>query len=176
MGQFYYGIYISSRCDRVEILDSTKSSVLYSAQIQKRQLQLSLFRPSERTPCEELIALVTFHRFSSRVDIRMSDGRQLNTHRRHLSSTHRLKTEKFRWSWRQERLTSRNFSLIDDEGSSIIAKLTQASSPSGRQLGNIITFENYKLSVIDVIVVTGLLALGYRWLDGKMSTSAVNSR
>lgn len=72
-------------------------------------------------------------------------------------------------------LMSRSFCLVDEDGSGTVAKLTQATSPLGRQLGNITIFENYEVPVIDVIVVTGLSALGYGWLHHKMSTSAISA-
>lgn len=168
MRRLYYGLYMSSRYDKVEVLDYTKSTVLYSAQIQKSKPQISIFRPSDEMLCEELVALVTFHKLSSDIGIQMRDGRQLNMKRKHvLSKISRVENATFEWSWKGNDLISGNLRLIEDE-SNTVAKLIEASSWSRRGLGYIAISGHFSSSIIDEIVVTGLAKLGYRLLGDKM--------
>jgi hypothetical protein len=99
MTPLYYGLYHSSRYDRVEILNSPKSSLFYSAEIQRSGPQLSIFHPSAQARCDELVALATFRLLSFKINVEMRDGQQLTLQRNGLlSNTHKLKGAKYQWS------------------------------------------------------------------------------
>ena len=137
MARLNYGLYVSSRHDRLEILDSNKRAAIYVAKIQSKKTQISVFRQSEQLPFEELVAVVTFRRFSSKVDIRMRDGSQGSLYRKTvLSTTYKFETEGIEWNWKREGLISGNLRLIDMENNETIAKLTECACQSRRQLCN----------------------------------------
>lgn len=172
MAALYYGVYVSSRNDCIEILDSFKSRVLYSARTQKSKLSISIYRHSN-TRWGEIIAQVTFHRFSSRIDIQMQDGQILKMRRKYLlSKTHHFECSEFRWSWKKERSSHYNLSLIYNSRNGTVAKM-RGSSYESRKLGDIAFLGDYSLSMVDLIVITCLSKLGYRQLDRKVQASAL---
>lgn len=154
-----------------------KSKVLYAVKIERSKPQLSIFRPLAGSSHEQLIALATFRRLSSIVDVQMRDGRQLKMHHKSFRfGIHTFKAVGSIWSWRRDGLITNNLRLVDEESNGTIAILTEEFSWSGRKFGTITIFGNYRSSTIDAIVVTGLAKLGHQRLARKLLAAATSSR
>jgi hypothetical protein len=161
----YYGLYISSCYGRVEVLDRSKSAVLYRAEVQPCKPQLYIYRPLIEMHCDEILALATFHRFSSAITIQIYDGEHLNMCRKNLlSSTHTFRVAGLKWSWRRDGIMKGNLKLINEESNRTIATFHQTSSWSGKMLGIFTVFGTHRSPIVDVVIVTGLAKLGYQWL------------
>lgn len=165
----YYGLYISSCHSRVEVLNSSKRTVLYSVEVQPSKPQLYIFRPSATMPCDQLIAMATFRRFFSNIDIQMCNGEHLKLQRKNvLSSIHIFNVAGFVWGWRRDGVITGALKLINVASNRTIATFHQASSISGKTLGIFAVFGTYQAPVIDAIIVTGLAKLGHQWLVQSM--------
>jgi hypothetical protein len=162
MASSHYGLYISSRHSRVEVLNSSKSTVLYSVEVQPSMPQLYIFRPSTKMPCDQLIAIATFRRFFSNVDIQMGNDEHLKLQRKNvLSSIHIFNVAGFEWGWRRDGVITGDLKLINVASNQTIATFHQACSSSRKMLGIFVVFGTHQTQIIDAIIVTGLVKLGY---------------
>ncbi|EFZ03873.1 hypothetical protein X797_011137 [Metarhizium robertsii] len=166
-----YGLYISSCYGRVEVLDRNKSAVLYRAEVQLSKPQLYIYRPLTEMFCDEIVALATFRRFSSAINIQIYDGEHLDMRRKNLlSSTHTLRVEGRRWSWRRDGILKGNLRLINVTSNRTIATFHKKTSWSGKMLGIFTVFGTHQSPVLDAVIVTGLAKLGYQWLAQSMAS------
>lgn len=162
---------MSHHCDRVEVLDSTKSSVLYNAQVQKLHPKLSLFRPSVFAPYDELLAIATFHRFSGSVSVQMKDGQHLDMRRNSpLSTIHTFDILGLKWSWIGGRLSTQGLRLIDKANGRTIAIYCRDTPLLGKILGIIVIFGTYRSSIVDMIIASGLAKIGYKSIIHKLQS------
>lgn len=169
MGPSYYGLYVSSYPGRVEVLDSGKRAVLYRAKIQPSKPELYILRPSAKMPCGEFVALATFRRFSSDVDIQICHGQHLKMRRKSLlASVHTFSVAGIGWGWRRDGLITSDLRLIQFENKRTIATFQKASSCSGKMLGIFAVFGTHQPPTIDAIIVTGLAKLGHQWVVQRM--------
>lgn len=170
MDTSYYGLYISSCYGRVEVLDRSKSAVHYRAEVQPSKPQLYIYRPLTEMFCDEIIALATFRRFSSAINIQIYDGEHLNMRRKNLlSSTHTLRVAGRGWSWGRDGIMKGNLRLINVASNRTIATFHKKTSSSGKMLGIFAVFGTYQSQVLDAVIVTGLAKLGHQWLAQSMA-------
>jgi hypothetical protein len=126
-----------------------------------------------KMPCDQLIAIATFRRFLSHIDIQMGNHEHLELQRKNiLSSIHIFKVAGFRWGWRRDGVITGDLKLINVASNQTIATFHQACSPSGKMLGMFAVFGTYQAPIIDVIIVTGLAKIGHHRLAQTMACGA----
>lgn len=163
-----YGLYLSPRRDRIEVLDYTKSAVLYSAQLQRHKPQLSVFFHSPLSIYHDLIGLANFRRFSTSVDLHLRDGQNFNLRCRRFFPVKidAVKTFGYTWIWTEN--WNRDLTLVDKTTGSLLATFYGDAMP-GKRLGQIVLLKSYPPSMRDAIIVMAFAKLGYKRLARSLA-------
>lgn len=167
-------LYYRDGHSRLEVLDSDKQTVLYVVYRTSSKPHLTICRaPTHKTP-ERMVGQVSFHHFSSAIDLNMVDGPVTMKKQGMLSSTYNVSGEGIRWKWERDGALTSNLKLVDEMGGRGVLATFENASWSVKKQGKLLVRVEGGWEW-DVAVVTGLAKVEYQRRSQSTQNGAINA-
>lgn len=149
-------LYYRDGHSRLEVLDSDKQTVLYIVYRTSSKPHLTICRaPTYNNTPEKMVGQVSFHHFSSDIDLNMVGGEVTMKKKGMLSSTYHVSGDGIRWRWERDGALTSNLKLVDEMGGKGVLATFENASWSVKKQGKLVVGVDGGREW-DVVVVTGL--------------------
>lgn len=163
-------LYYRDGHSRLEVTDSDKQTILYTVHRASSKPHLTIFRAPTPYGRGFIIAQVSFHHFSSAINLDVPAPVPPLAMRKtsKLSSNYEVHGRDINWRWERDGAMTSNIRLVDCVGGGVLARFENASFSTKKQ-GTLIVWGRPSWEVLDAIIITGLAKVEYQ----RRSSAAV---
>lgn len=165
-------LYYRDGHSRLEVLDSDKQTVLYIVYRTSSKPHLTICRAPTRNSPERMVGQVSFHHFSSDIDLNMVEVPVTMKKKGMLSSGYSVSGDGIRWRWERDGALTSNLKLVDEVGGRGVLATFENASWSVKKQGRLVVGVEGGWEW-DVVVVTGLARVEYQRRGRETQNGAV---
>ncbi|KAJ5370418.1 uncharacterized protein N7496_006510 [Penicillium cataractarum] len=167
-------IYYRDGHSRLEVIDSNKRTVLYVVHRASSKPHLTIFRAPTPSSGGFIIGQVSFHHFSSAIELDVPQAPLSMQKTSKMSSNYEIHGKDLSWRWERDRALTSNIRLVDNLGGGVLARFENASFSVKKQ-GTLTLLRTPTWEMLDAIIITGLAKIEYQRRSNSSRSGAVNA-
>lgn len=167
-------LYYRDGHSRLGITDSDKHTVLYTVHRASSKPHLTIFRAPSASTGGFIIGQVSFHHFSSGIDLDRPGPPLAMRKTSKMSSNYEVHGNSINWRWERARALTSNIRLVDNFGGGVLARFENASFSVKKQ-GTLSILGRPTWDMLDAIIIAGLAKIEYQRRSSSAQSGAINA-
>lgn len=165
-------LYYRDGHSRLDIKDSDKHTVLYTVHRASSKPHLTIFRAPSASSGGFIIGQVSFHHFSSAIELDGPGPPLAMRKTSKMSSNYEVHANGINWRWERDKALTSNIRLVDNFGGGVLARFENASFSVKKQ-GTLSIMGSPTWDMLDAIIITGLAKVEYQRRSNSVNAANV---